>query len=258
MGGNLTAKAGNDIRLEASTANVGGNADLDAGRDIVITALGETSHTTHSTSTKSWNTSSSEVTTIDQTKGKAAGLNVGGNLGVKSGGNTQIIGSDVTVGGDLDVKGIGGNLEVTTFEETTNVVTKIKQKAILGGKVKADAGDNASQSSVGGSGTLVSSRTETTKIDALTNRGSSLSVGGNLNAGPGAIKGDALIKGSDLAVGGDMNLHAGGDVKFEAAADKVHIEQTVKSNSLTLSASAARSAAAPALAIGPGGRPGLR
>ena len=237
VGGNLTAKAGNDIRLEASTANVGGNADLDAGRDIVITALGETSHTTHSTSTKSWNTSSSEVTTIDQTTGKAAGLNVGGNLGVKSGGNTTIKGSDVTVGGDLDVKGIGGNLEVTTFEETTNVVTKIKQKAILGGKVKADAGDNASQSSVGGSGTLVSSRTETTKIDALTNRGSSLSVGGNLNAGPGAIKGDALIKGSDLAVGGDMNLHAGGDVKFEAAADKVHIEQTVKSNSLTLSAS---------------------
>lgn len=237
VGGNLTAKAGNDIRLEASTANVAGNADLDAGRDIVITALGETSHTTHNTSTKSWNTSSSEVTTIDQTTGKAAGLNVGGNLGVKSGGNTQIIGSDVTVGGDLDVKGIGGNLEVTTFEETTNVVTKIKQKAILGGKVKADAGDNASQSSVGGSGTLVSSRTETTKIDALTNRGSSLSVGGNLNAGPGAIKGDALIKGSDLAVGGDMNLHAGGDVKFEAAADKVHIEQTVKSNSLTLSAS---------------------
>lgn len=237
VGGSLTAKAGNDIRLEASTANVGGNADLDAGRDIVITALGETSHTTHNTSTKSWNTSSSEVTTIDQTTGKAAGLNVGGNLGVKSGGNTQIIGSDVTVGGDLDVKGIGGNLEVTTFEETTNVVTKIKQKAILGGKVKADAGDNASQSSVGGSGTLVSSRTETTKIDALTNRGSSLSVGGNLNAGPGAIKGDALIKGSDLAVGGDMNLHAGGDVKFEAAADKVHIEQTVKSNSLTLSAS---------------------
>ena len=117
------------------TANVGGNADLDAGRDIVITALGETSHTTHSTSTKSWNTSSSEVTTIDQTKGKAAGLNVGGNLGLKSGGNTTIKGSDVTVGGDLDVKGIGGNLEVTTFEETTNVVTKIKQKAILGGKV---------------------------------------------------------------------------------------------------------------------------
>jgi len=237
VGGNLTAKAGNDIRLEASTANVGGNADLDAGRDIVITALAETSKTSSSVSTESWNTSSSEVTTIDQTKGKAAGLNVGGNLGLKSGGNTTIKGSDVTVGGDLDVKGIGGNLEVTTFEETTNVVTKIKQKAILGGKVKADAGDNASQSSIGGSGTLVSSRTETTKIDALTNRGSSLSVGGNLNAGPGAIKGDALIKGSDLAVGGDMNLHAGGDVKFEAAADKVHIEQTVKSNSLTLSAS---------------------
>ncbi len=247
VGGNLSAKAGRDIKLEASEANVGGNASLDAKRDITITAKGETSKSTSDTSTTSWNTSASEKTTIEQTTGKAAGLNVGGNLAIQSGRDTNIVGSDVTVGGDLDVKGVGGNLNVTTFEETVKVTSVTEKSSFFGGEAKAKANDSIAQSEASATGTLFSNSKETTEIDSMSNRGSTLSVGGNLNADKGAIKGDVNIKGSDVATGGNLNLNADGNINILAADDRTTVKQSSESNSFGVTASASIDGAGVAL-----------
>ena len=247
VGGNLDAKAGRDIKLEASEANVGGNASLDAKRDITITAKGETSNATSDTSTTSWNSSASEKTTIEQTTGKAAGLNVGGNLAIQSGRDTNIVGSDVSVGGDLDVKGVGGNLNITTFEETVKVTSVTEKSSIFGGEAKAKANDSIAQSEASATGTLFSNSKETIEIDSMTNRGSTLSVGGNLNADKGAIKGDVNIKGSDVATGGNLNLNADGNINVLAADDRTTVKQSSESNSFGITASASIDGAGAAL-----------
>lgn len=234
VGGNLDAKAGRDINVEASSVDVAGDGRLDAGRNINITALGETSKSQTDTHTGSWNSKSSESTTIERTTGAASSVNLGGNLTIKSGGDTNIKGSDVAVGGDLNVEGIGGNLNVTTFEETTKVTSEKKSSSFFGGEAKAHAGENPAAGKATATATLYSSSEEKTEIDSTTHRGSGISVGGNLNAGEGAIKGDVNIKGSQIATGGDMNLAADGDINVLAAEDKTTVTSSSKSTSLYL------------------------
>lgn len=238
VGGNLDAKAARDINVEASSVDVAGGGRLDAGRTINITALGETAKSQEDTTTSSWNTRNRESTTIEQTTGKASTVNFGGSLAISSGGDTNIKGSDLAVGGDLNVEKIGGNLNVTTFENTTTVHSETKSSSFFGGEAKAEAGKTPSQSKASARGTLYSSSEETTDIASTTHRGSGISVGGNLNAGPGAIKGDVTITGSQIATGGDLNLAADGNIKVLAAEDKTTVTSSSKSTSLYVGADA--------------------
>lgn len=234
VGGNLDARAARDINIEASSVDVAGNGSLDAGRNINITALGETSRTNERTNTSGANSRFTETTTIERTTGAASALNIRGNLAVASGGDTNIKGSDVAVGGNLDVKNIGGNLNVTTFEEKVKVESTTTSSSSFGAEVKADAGKNITESTASATLTLFSNSEEKTSIDATTNRGSGISIGGNLNAGPGAIKGDVNIVGSSLATGGDMNLAAGGNINVLAARDTTTVTNSSTSNAFTL------------------------
>jgi len=238
VGGNLDAKAARDINVEASAVDVAGDGRIDAGRDINITALGETTTSQDDSKTTSWNTQSSDSTTVERTTGKASTVNFGGSLTVSSGGDTNIKGSDLAVGGDLDVEKIGGNLNVTTFEETTQVTSTSSRSSFFGGEAKAEAGDNITESKASAKGTLFSKSEETTTIDSTTHRGSGISVGGNLNAGQGAIQGDVNIKGSDIATGGDLNLAAGGDINVLAAEDTTTVTNSSKSTSVYVGAEA--------------------
>jgi len=238
VGGNLDATAKRDINVEASSVDVAGGGRLDAGRTINITALGESTSSQQDTKTTSWNSSSSESTTIAQTKGKASTVNFGGSLAISSGGDTNIKGSDLAVGGDLNVEKIGGNLNVTTFQETTTVHSESKSSSFFGGEAKADAGKNITESKASAKGTLYSSSEETTDINSTTHRGSGISVGGNLNAGKGAIKGDVNITGSQIATGGDLNLAAGGNINVLAAEDTTTVTKSSKSTDLYVGAEA--------------------
>lgn len=234
VGGDLTATAGRDIRIEASTVDVAGNGSIDAGRNIVVTALGETSRTQQSTDTRSWNSTYTENTTIEQTTGKASTVNFGGNLSISSGGDTNIKGSDLTVDGNLDVKNIGGKLNVTTFEESVKVDSTTRSSSFFSGEAKAEAGKNITKSTATATATLYSNSEETTRIESTTNRGSGISVGGDLNAAPGAIKGDVNIIGSSVATGGDMNLSAGGNINVLAAEDKTTVSSSTKGTTFYL------------------------
>lgn len=238
VGGNLNATAGNDIHIVGSAVDVAGGGRLDAGNDINIAAAAENRRSESSTSTKSWNSSYSQDTTIDHTTGKASTVNFGGDLAIASGNNVNVVGSQIAVGGDLNVERIGGDLNVTTFEEKLDVKQVTKTSAILGGTAKADAGKNIAASEVSGTGTLFSRSTETTTVDATTNLRSGIAVGGNLNAGPGAIAGDVNITGSNIATGGDMNLQAGGDINILAANDSATVTTERSSSSLGITAKA--------------------
>lgn len=229
VGGNLDAKAKRDINVQASSVDVAGNGSVDAGRTINITALGETTSSQTDTRTHSWNSKSSNSTTVETTTGKASTVNFGGSLTVSSGGDTNIKGSDIAVGGDLNVGKIGGNLNVTTFQETSNVSSTSSSSSFFGGEAKADTGNNITESKASAKGTLFTNSEDKTDISSTHNRGSSISVGGNLNAGQGAIKGDVNIKGSDIATGGDMNLAAGGNINVLAAQDTTTVTQSSKS-----------------------------
>lgn len=238
VGGDMSATAGRDINIVGSSVEVGGDGRLDAGRDIHIAAAAERRQSETSTSTRSWNSSYSQDTTIDHTTGKASTVNFGGNLALSSGGDTNIVGSQVGVGGDLNVEKIGGDLNIKTFEEKLELTQVTKTSSVFGGEVKADAGKNIGEAQASASASLFSKSKETTEIDATTHLRSGIAVGGDLNAGEGAIRGDVNITGSSIATGGDMNLAAGGDINILAANDSVKMETTRQSSSLSLSANA--------------------
>lgn len=238
VGGNLDATAVRDINVEASSVDVAGNGRLDAGRDINVTALAEQTDTTTTTATRSWNSSYEQDTEVKRTTGAASSLNFGGNLAISSGNDTNIKGSQIAVGGDLNVEKIGGDLNVTTFEEKTTVSQTTKTSSFFGGEAKAEAGKNITESKATASATLYSSSKETVDIDSTTHLRSGIAVGGNLNAGGDAIKGDVNITGSNIATGGDLNLAAGGNINILAAEDKTTVNQTSESFSLNVSTSA--------------------
>lgn len=247
VGGTLNATAGNDINIEASTVDVAGGGRLDAGKDINIVALAENRKTETSTKTRSWNSSYEQDTKIDHTTGKASTVNFGGDLAIASGNNTNLLGSQLAVGGDLNVDRIGGDLNVTTFEEKLDVTQTTKTSSFLGGSAKADAGKNIGVSEASATGTLFSKTKETTTVDATTHLRSGIAVGGNLNAGEGSIAGDVNITGSNIATGGDMNIKAGGDINVLAANDSVTVETKRESSSLSLTVKASVAAASVSL-----------
>src|SRR5690606_19245818 len=109
VGGNMSATAGRDINIVGSSVDVAGDGRLDAGRDINIAAAAENRQSETSTSTKSWNSSYSQDTTIDHTTGKASTVNFGGNLAIAAGNDVNLVGSQLAVGQDLNVEKIGGN-----------------------------------------------------------------------------------------------------------------------------------------------------
>jgi adhesin HecA-like repeat protein len=217
VGGNLNAKAGQDVNIEASKVNVDKNASIDAGRDVNIKAVADTSQTKLDTRTASALSESTEKTTTDKTTGAAASVNIGNSLTVASGGDTTIKGSDITVGKDLNVANVGGNLNVTTFENTTNVQSKKSTTTFFGGVAKSDASATTPSPGTSAALSLFGHTSESTNISATQNQGSQIAAGGNVNAG---VKGDVNIIGSKISNRGDVNVAAGGNVNVLAAQDK--------------------------------------
>jgi filamentous hemagglutinin len=237
-GGNVSIHSGRDITVAGSTVNAQGNAALDAGGQMSITAVRERITTNTDSVSRNGLAWATEKTDVDQATGKAAAIYTGGNLTLSSGKDTEIKGSNVNVGGDLNVERVGGNLSVTTFEEKTSVTSTTESYSAFGTEAKADAGNNIAASKVEASAKLFEKSKETLEVDSTTNKGSTLLVGGNLNAGAGAVKDDVIIKGSDVAVGGNLNLQAGGDIRIEAAQDANTVKQNRQSESLSLGADA--------------------
>lgn len=283
VGGNLDAKAGNDITLAGTDAKVGGNASLDAGNNLNIVARENTSttHTETKTSGFGQNNSlySSTTTTTDSNSVRNVGstLEVGGNAAMKAGQDITFQGSAADVKGSGDLQA-GNNINVLAgrnYDETTTTTktSSVLQVSAGSGKSKeasasaqASSGRGLASASAGASGSaggqgsagLAFSSTSTTTSNStdLVHVGSTLNFGKDLNVNAGQ---DVNLQGSTINAAGNASVNAT-NVNLLAAEDKHTTSTSTTTTRVGLMAStdnkAGGSADASASAQGGKGTPG--
>lgn len=184
--GNLDMSAGKDITVKGGDVKAGGNASLDAGGNISFETVVNKTTTTTSSSSRNGLQSSVEATTTTTEKNIGSTLQSGGNLTLKSGGDTTIKGSTVKSGGDLNVD-TGGDFKVLSVQDKTTTHTE----------------KNTSGLGVGGG--LVGSEKVTTDDFQGKNVGSTVTVGGNAKV---KSAGEMTLQGSDMSVAGNADIDA--------------------------------------------------
>lgn len=169
----------------------------------------------------------SEATTTVTKSGSntsvGSNLKVGGNLNLNTEGTVKVQGSNVEAGGDLGVN--AKNVEVTTgrnetwsntttdrvstgiFNEGTSGAQAGAEGQAKGGTIGNSANGNAGASAGAEGTTTIGVRVENEKSSSytLTNTGSTLKSGGNMNI---KAKEDVTFVGSSAESGGDMNIDA--------------------------------------------------
>lgn len=184
--GNLALEAKKDITVKGGDVAAGGDAALTAGGNVTFdTIVDKSTSTTRSTSGFLFNNSKEKTTTTTENN-VGSNLTTGGNLTLKSGGDTTIAGSKATVGGDLNVDA-GGSFNVLARQDKTTTKSE------------------STTSGLGVGGGLAG--TEKTTVDSFkgTNSGSTLTVGGNA-----AVKAEKemTVQGSDVKIAGDADIYA--------------------------------------------------
>ncbi len=259
VGGNLKTDSAKDTTIQGSDVNVGGNADLKTGGDLNILAGKNTRTDTSKTSQTGLGVGGpgslygSETTENTKFKQDSVGSNlkVGGNLKAKSANDITVQGSNVDAKGnvaldaarDLNVLA-AQNVETETTKKTTTAVglwvenegkagadasaTAKGRAGVLGatGRAEAQAGAKAEGET---RLTLAKSKTETQTDKTITNTGSSIKSGGDLNMKAGR---DIDVMGSDIEAGGDANIDAKRNQTFREANDS---KETIKSSEETKS-----------------------
>ena len=187
-GSSLDLTAKKNITVKGGDINAGGDASLTAGGNVTFDTIVDKSTNTiteshdgglFGTTTKSSTTTSTETNI-------GSNIATGGNLKIKSGGDTTIAGSTVEVGDNLDVKSDGDFNVIARQDKTTT--TSVSEKSGLG---------------VGG-GLYGSTKTTATDFQGI-NKGSTINVGNNTKI---ESAGDMKLQGSDLTVGGDIAIDA--------------------------------------------------
>lgn len=280
VGGNAKLNAGKDLTLEGSKVDVGGNADIAATNVNVLAGKDLDRKTTTTTTTtflkvdtgssnnssgsdsgsgatsgdgaasaeasasaeaantssggiKFAETSTSTTKTLDQTS-VGSSINVGGNLKVDAKETVKLVGSEMSAGGDADIKATdvkvlaAQDIHTSSTKTTTTSVglsaeSENKAGARASADAKADSNDMSARANAEASAdassnnTITLASTSTTTSDSLeiNNKGSAIKSGGNTSI-------DAANKittqGSSLESGGDMNLKAR-DIETLAAND---------------------------------------
>ncbi|QJQ06548.1 filamentous hemagglutinin N-terminal domain-containing protein [Undibacterium piscinae] len=184
--GNLSLDAKQDIIVKGADVDAKGNASLAAGGNVTFdTIVDKTTDTTHSSSGNLLhNTRSSTTTTTENNLGSK--LNSGGNLSIKSGGDTTIAGSSVDVKGDLAVD-TGGSFNVIARQDKTTVHSE------------------ETTSGLGVGGGLAGKEKVTTDSFKGTNFGSTLNVGGNATI---KAEKEMVVQGSNVDIKGDAEIDA--------------------------------------------------
>ena len=196
--GNLSLDAAKDITVKGASVKAGGDASLAAGGAVTFDTIQDKSvDSTYKASQGLWGlSSSSESTRTATTTNIGSSLETGGNLKIKSGGDTTIAGSNVKTGGDLDMDA-GGNVNIVSRQDTV-------EKSV-----------STSHSGLGVGGGLYGATSTTTDSFKGRNVASGIEVGGNANI---ATDNTMTVQGSKLKVGGDATI-AAGDVQVLAGQD---------------------------------------
>ncbi len=124
--------------------------------------------------------------------GNTAGITATRDLSLDAEEDINVIGADVTVGGDASLTA-GGDITFDTIVDRTTETTRSSS-----------------------SSNLLGSNSTTTTTTTETNIGSSLNVGGNLTTGSGN---DTTIAGSAVSVSGDLDVETGGDLNVVSRQD---------------------------------------
>jgi filamentous hemagglutinin family protein len=189
--GSLAMEAKEYITVRGATVKAGGDASIAAGKDITFDTVVDKS------STATWTAETSTNTVISAEKHTGSTLSVGGNLQIRSGGDTTLAGTKAEIGGDLKVDS-GGGFNVLSRQDKTTTLTETAKYGF------------------GVGGGLWGSEQTTTEDFIGKNVGSSIIVGGNADI---KTVRDMTLQGSDLKIGGEGRIDAGA-VKIEQGLDE--------------------------------------
>jgi hypothetical protein len=222
VGGNVNSTSSGATKLEGTNIAAGGDVTLAAG-SLDYTAAKNTSSSSSTNTTAGGsvgvdlvNKSVSLGANYDNGKDSASsstavvgGIQSGGNLTVKTTGDTRFEGTNLAAGGAATVA-VGGNL---SFDAAKNTSTSSSQAVNASADVTVGkkSGASGSSSSKGFDAAAGYSQSNASSSDAVTG---SISSGGPLNVSAG---GNATFTGTALASGGDAKVAAGGDLAFNAA-----------------------------------------
>lgn len=269
VGGNLSVDAGKAVTIAGSSVDTKGNLDLKAKDGVAIIARQDTTDTKTTTREAGEGVGGgvfgTQKTTKDEFEGKnmAASVKVGGDANIKTDGNLVLQGSDLNVAGSAnldanDILVLAGRDEKRshTETETMTLLSGAKASGKTGTDVKTNAGvdDKARTASAGASAEatasadaevkLFSVKKETTDTLDITNRGSVIQVGKNLNL---KAKNDVTLQGADVQAAGNIGVDAK-NINILTAEDVSTTSTTSEETSIKLSSSNSASASASAKA----------
>jgi filamentous hemagglutinin family protein len=269
-GGNLKINAGKAVNILGSNVDAKGDLDLKAKDGVNIIAKQDSVETNTESKTSGvgvgggvWGSEKVKKNEFDG-KNKAAGINVGGNATIQTDGNLVLLGSDLKVAGSAnleanDVQVLAGRDEKrsTTVTETVSFLSGAKGSSKSGtavdpGSASADEKSRTAKAGVSAEATasaegevkLFSVKKDTTNTLDVTKRGSSISVGKNLNV---KAKNDVTLEGADVQAGGNIKIDAT-NINILASEDVHTSNTTSEETSFKLSSSNKASAKADASA----------
>jgi filamentous hemagglutinin family protein len=223
--GSLTADAKRDLTVRGGTVAAGGDASLAAGGNIKFDTVVDKSSSIAITA----GDANPTVNTTASEKNVGSTLAVGGNLQIRSGGDTTLAATKADVGGNLNVD-TGGDFNILSRQDKTTTRTETQS------------------SGFGVGGGLWGSERKVVEDFTGTNVGSTLSVGGDADIRAGRTM---TLRGSDLDIGGSGKIDAGA-VKIEQGLDERRTVTRTESNAFLTTGSTSDSNAAAQASAGSG------
>ena len=239
-GGNLTLSAGKDMRFEGTAVEGGGDTSIAAGGNVDFAAARNTSSsesTSFSASLSMSQGSSNDSSTGESSKSKGGGIGAefsyakeksseavagsvasGGNLQIKSGGNTTLEGTDLSAAGTASIKA-DGNVTFKAAESTSESVNFSAGIGAEGSSTQSTGPSKAAGTAPGTSETVDEQERGGSFSLAAGVSSSSDKQAGTIRAGAIDISagGNAAFEGTQVKADGDIAVAAKGDVSFTTA-----------------------------------------
>lgn len=220
--GSLAVDAQRDIVVRGAAVTAGGDAALAAGGNVRFDSVVDQRSSVAITA----GDANPTITTTASETNVGSTLTIGGNLEIRSGGDTTLAATQAAVGGKLTVD-TGGDFNILSRQDKSTTRTETQS------------------SGYGVGGGLWGTERKVVEDFTGTNVGSTLSIGGDADIRAGKTM---TLRGSDLVIGGSGQIDAGA-VKIEQGLDERRTVTRTETNAfLTTGSSSASNAAAQASA----------
>ena len=234
IGGNAAIDVEETLTLQGSDVEVGGNLDLQAQDVELLAAQNIEKRTTTTTVTRTGLYGSSDNSAGAEGAAEASGLAEASANAGREEASASAQGSASASGEASTEDGSSSEQESSEKSQSrsgTNETSGLAASASAGGE--SGAGGSASAAS---NNTLDVYRSDTTRKEtySLTNLGSAIRSGGNLNM---QVDDQLRLQGSEIEAGGDVNLEAT-DMVFEAVQDKEYTKESKETTRVGLYADA--------------------